>query len=104
MRGSDPDRIDSAAPGVRSVFSSSNTWRRGRALWLGVAIAVGLVAVVSLRIFAGWPSSVWMWLTTADASETRVAESGNTTVRNLGLVVGGALALWIAYWRGRVAD
>ena len=90
--------------GVRSVFASRNTWHRRPALWLGVAILVALVAAVSLRLFADWPSPAWMWLTTAESSATRVAESGSTTVRNLGLVVGGALALWIAYWRGRVAD
>ena len=31
-------------------------------------------------------------------------ESGSTILRNLGLVYGGLIAIWLAYWRGVVAD
>ena len=42
----------------------------------------------------------WSWLRTGSGD----LESGSTTVRNLGLVVGGGIAIGIAVWRGYVAD
>ena len=42
----------------------------------------------------------WDWIVT----ETVCRESGSTTLRNLGLVAGGFIAIWIAIWRGVVAD
>ena len=35
---------------------------------------------------------------------TEGVETGSTTVRNLGLVAGGLIAIWVAIWRGVVAD
>ena len=42
----------------------------------------------------------WDWIVTGPTGE----ESGSTTLRNLGLVSGGFIAIWIAIWRGDVAD
>ncbi len=44
----------------------------------------------------------WHWLASIPDEEKR--ESYSTTLRNVGLLFGGALALLLAFWRGRVAD
>ena len=58
-------------------------------------------------LFQSWPSGFWGWLgiawgwlrETPDGSE-----SGSTTVRNLGLIVAGLVALPLTLWRIWVAD
>ena len=52
--------------------------------------------VLSFGTFIVW----WQWEWVASSS----GESGSTILRNLGLVYGGFIAIWIAYWRGVVAD
>ena len=51
---------------------------------------------LSLMTFIVW----WHWEWVVSSSE----ESGSTILRNLGLVYGGLIAIWIAVWRGVVAD
>ena len=51
---------------------------------------------LSLMTFLVW----WHWEWVASSS----GESGSTILRNLGLVYGGLIAIWIAVWRGVVAD
>ena len=56
-----------------------------------VALSAALIVAVVV------PTAVfWDWLSDG--------ESGSTTIRNLGLVIGGAIALAIAGWRSVVAD
>ena len=50
-------------------------------------------------VATGWWCS-WKWLRTGSGG----LESGSTTVRNLGLVVGGGIAIWVAYWRSVIAQ
>ena len=62
--------------------------------WVNVAgcLILGLGVVVGV-----WQ---WEWIVTGPTGE----ESGSTTLRNLGFVAGGFIAIWVAVWRGVVAD
>ena len=70
-----------------------------------VISAIGICAVwfwgdLSLASFFCDLWGVWNWLRTmGEGSETRT-----TTIRNLGLLVAGVVALIFAYWRSKVAD
>ena len=80
-----PQRLD----GVWSVVTGACDWvaaRTGAALG---AITGAVIVIVLIVVF-------WDWLSDG--------ESGSTTIRNVGLVVGGAIALWIAVWRSRIAE
>ncbi len=56
--------------------------------WIcGGLVVIGLASIVVVY---------WEWLS--------CGESGSTTLRNLGLMVAGVIALWFAYRRSRVAD
>lgn len=55
-----------------------------------------LVGLALLGAAVGLIVAYWCWL--ADG------QAGSTAVRNVGLVLGGAIALWIAGWRAVVAD
>ena len=66
--------------------------------WYGVSYV--LLLCVLLWLFQNWPGGFWDWLRhTPDGYE-----SGSTTVRNLGLIVAGLIALPLTLWRIRVAD
>ena len=47
-----------------------------------------------------WVESTWDWLAATPVER----ESYSTTLRNVGLLIGGVLALLIAFWRSKVAD
>ena len=53
----------------------------------GGLVIIGLISVVVVY---------WDWFSGGEA--------GSTTLRNLGLMVAGVIALWFAYWRSCVAD
>ena len=78
-----------------------------RSFWSG--IGVGIIVVAVLFIVGGlswlawcywWDCSCREWLVTGSDSR----ESGSTTLRNLGFVVGGLLAIGFGVWRGVVAS
>ena len=56
---------------------------------MGVFLCIVIAAVVLLIVF-------WEWL--------GAGESGSSTIRNVGLVVAGLIALLLALWRSDVAD
>ena len=58
------------------------------------AVAVGIWSLVNF----------WDWLQIEQVGETGGRESGSTTVRNIGLVVAGAVALPLGLWRSIVAN
>ena len=64
--------------------------------------AFGLVALLGASIwyFQDVLSCIWVWL----RETPNGYESGSTTVRNLGLIVAGLIALPLTLWRIRVAD
>lgn len=79
-------------------------------LCVGAALLAGFV-IACVYVFDGWPAGI---AGTTDVSVV-TATSGITDdpkgwgsrlehVRNAGIVVGGLLALGLAYWRGRAAD
>ena len=74
-------------------------WTPEKTRWLlgGLGVALILVLVVVFS-WVGWISwrGVWKWLS-GD-------ESGSTTIRNLGLVIGGFIAIWLTLRRIRAAD
>lgn len=71
---------------LRQRISRVTSWD---GFWWMAWIAV-LAATVAL------PVVFWDWLS--------AGESGSTTIRNIGLVVGGAVAILLAIWRGLVAE
>ena len=73
--------------------------------WICFGIVVASVALIVgglswLSWCYWWDCSCREWLVTG--SDCR--ESGSTTLRNLGFVAGGLLAIGFAIWRGLVAD
>ena len=66
-------------------------------VWVPVLVVLLVVCGVVLSfIFWDCPEAFWDWLTDG--------ESGSATIRNLGLVLAGIIALPLAIWRGIVAD
>ena len=67
-------------------------------MWYGA----GWIALLGVFawLFQNWPGGFWGWL----RETPNGYESGSTTVRNLGLIVAGLIALPLTLWRIRVAD
>ena len=79
-----------------------STWNSIRN-WIGdnkFLTVVHVVAVVLLVFGATMVCWYWEWFVMG----TEGRETGSTTARNLGLVAGGVIAIWVAIWRGVVAD
>ena len=85
----------------------------GNSIWKWVVcnrLIVSLLAVLGalsgMVWWCGWDwlTTVWWcswrWLRTGSSN----LESGSTTIRNVGLVIGGGIAIGLAYWRSIVAD
>ena len=70
-----------------------------------ILFAIALVIVVVSLAVADWPldwrSRFWVWLGTQSGG---ALETNSTTLRNVGFIVAGLLALVFAYWRSIVAD
>lgn len=67
--------------------------------WTRRFTAVGVVSVVVMALLVALIVILvtsWNWVSGS--------ESGSTTIRNVGLVAGGVLALWLAFWRSKIAD
>ncbi len=61
-----------------------------------------LLTVMGLLLLAGWLAvDYWEWLRTSDGQPQ---ESRSTTIRNVGLLTGGVLALVFALWRSWIAE
>ena len=74
---------------IRSLCPSCQLLESG-GLWVTVLVMVLLAVGLVLSIVP------WDWLS--------VGESGSSTIRNLGLVIAGLIALPLAFWRSKVAD
>ena len=73
---------------------------RGR---IALSVILAVVGASFWRLIASWDwlsTDIWDWL--RDGPDG--VESGSTTVRNLGLVVAGLIALPLAIWRSLVAQ
>ena len=81
---------------IRPVLKHIRARLRLYLLWLAVAgaVAVGIWSLVNF----------WDWLQVEGVGEVVGKESGSTTVRNIGLVVAGVVALPLALWRSWVAQ
>ena len=62
-------------------------------------LIVSLVAVLAALLGAVWWCG-WDWLRTGSGD----LESGSTTIRNIGLLVGGGIAIWVAYRRSVISQ
>ena len=72
-----------------------STWPLRR--WTVPLLATAALVLVALLARPwDWLAAIWWWL----AND----ESGSTTIRNMGLVIGAALALWLTIRRIKVAD
>ena len=70
-------------------------WLNSVNFWL---IVVAVVMVITTGL------SVWKWEWLRSGAQVGALESNATTIRNLGIVIGGAIALVFAIWRGIVAQ
>ena len=72
-------------------------WTPQKTRWLLGGLGSALILVLGVLLWVGWIDwgGVWKWLS-GD-------ESGSTTIRNLGLVIGGVIAIMLALWRSIVA-
>ena len=60
------------------------------------------LAVVAAALALGVGVSVWQWEWLRSGPDA--PESNSATIRNLGLIVGGVIALAFAVWRGLIAQ
>ena len=77
-------------------------------LWCGLfALLIAAIAVLSI-MYPCWLEVFWDWLrggmVTQGETINTTTESNSTTIRNVGLVVGGIVAIVLAVWRSRVAE
>ena len=88
--------------------SRKRFFAEGRVVVFTILICCSIILGVSF-IFLDWlrTSSTTVENKTAEVTTTiatTVVESGNATVRTVGFVIAGVIAVVIATWRGRVAD
>ncbi len=80
----------------RTVVLTVLRAKKRLSFWIDFSVLVGLIVFA----FAAWQvwgwGCVWRWLTEE--------ESNSAAIRNVGLIVAGALGLRIAVWRSRVAE
>ena len=81
---------------IRTVILTALRAQKRFSFWIDFSVLVGLIvlAYTALQVW-GW-GCVWRWLTEE--------ESNSAAIRNVGLIIAGALGLRIAVWRSRVAE
>ena len=84
---------------VRGGWQWTKSLPNSTAFWLAL---VGIVLVGSILglVFGGWD---WFRPPPSEGQSTVPMESRSTTIRNVGFVIGGVVALVFAIWRGVVA-
>ena len=85
------------------VLKSALRENRGLSLSLAISIFTLLAILLVLRVVSQNPDILarsWLWLR-VEGSGT---ESGSTTIRNIGLVLAGVIALVLGLWRSFVAQ
>lgn len=78
------------------------TWIIRNKFYVGL---LALVAVLSAVVW-GWEWLQWMWWSCWSwlGAVSEFQESRSTTLRNIGLLVGGGIAIWVAYRRSVIAQ
>ena len=70
-----------------------------------ILIAIALVVLVAALALTDWPvgwrTGIWEWLGVQNGG---AGDTNGTTLRNVGLIAAGFLALFFAFWRSVVAD
>ena len=70
-----------------------------RSFWIMLAVVVPGIPAIGLSVSAVLSQEFQCWLIGSDPN----SETGSTTIRNLGLIIAGLVALPLAIWRGYVA-
>ncbi len=76
-------------------------WEWARRFVAAHGVALSVVPLILGLVLTG---VFWDWLTITEPGIDRASESGSTTVRNLGIVMAGLIALPLAVWRAKAAD
>ena len=71
-----------------------------RGFWIILAVAVPAISAIGLSVAGVYSQDFQEWLIGNEDNR----EHGSTTIRNLGLIIAGLVALPLAIWRGIVAD
>ena len=84
----------------------SNSWVGQLGLLTPTTFWLGLVGIVLLGSVLGLVLGGWDWLRPlpSEGQSGVTTESRSTTIRNVGFVIAGAVALVFAVWRGVVAE
>ena len=85
-----------------ATFQRGRRWGRGALRFARAKLGLLALLLLAAAVAPGVWSLInfWDWLQTGPDGP----ESGSTTVRNLGLVIGGVAAILLAVWRSRVAE
>ena len=70
-----------------------------RGFWIMLAVVVPAIPAIGLSVSAVLSQEFQCWLIGSGPN----GETGSTTIRNLGLIIAGLVALPLAVWRGYVA-
>ena len=76
---------------------------RGRLI---VSLVAVLAALLGAVWWCGWEGlrMVWWWSWEWLGGVSECRETRSTTIRNIGLLVGGGIAIWVAYWRSVISQ
>ena len=88
--------------GVRVVMAlARDVWSglRKKTNWLLCGFVAVLILVLSVWLVWEWLPRMWDWLGRVPERK----ESNSTTIRNMGLLIGGFIAIPLAVWRSIVA-
>ena len=93
---------------VRGIFLGGDFSLSGR-LWITVVLVVLLIGVVLTSVFwdrlnAGSEIRTETLESGVTTVSTKTVESAGTTLRNVGLIIGGIVAVILAMWRSLVAE
>ena len=70
-----------------------------RSFWIMLAVIIPGIPAIGLSVSAVFSQEFQCWLIGSGPN----SETGSTTIRNLGLIIAGLVALPLAIWRGYVA-
>ena len=74
----------------------AKTW----GFWVALCLVVAAASAI-IDWPGDWRSRFWVW---SGSTENGAEETNSTTLRNVGFIVAGLMALLFAYWRSAVAD
>ena len=88
---------------IRNIGNSLGSIFRPGGLGFNAFFIILAAVVVGLGVWISFASWEWLQDTSNRLSSDDTTESNSTTLRNVGLLIGGGLALVFALWRSLVA-